>query len=233
MIDVLVAGGGPAGLTTALYGAKAGLEVVVIEKRSGTIDKACGEGLMPHSLAHLNRLGVDSPGKPFYGIAAEFTEQARLTNLEASAAEAHTLPEDQRQAWLAGEQAAHRLDKLLPVLTAAAQLAGLAINDDSALIGLCCQIPPEAHRRRCWEAWLASGRCGRWSKLISLGVTIKATELGAFTPIPECQPIELRQVPIAQGVYRTEKHDPFDPDYKPAVQQMEPHRQRTGKAIIV
>ena len=69
MIDVLVAGGGPAGLATALYGAKAGLEVVVIEKRSGTIDKACGEGLMPHSLAHLNRLGVDPPGKPLHGIS--------------------------------------------------------------------------------------------------------------------------------------------------------------------
>ena len=69
MIDLLVAGGGPAGLTTALYGAKAGLEVVVIEKRWGTIDKACGEGLMPHSLAHLNRLGVDPPGKPFHGIS--------------------------------------------------------------------------------------------------------------------------------------------------------------------
>ena len=46
MIDVLVAGGGPAGLATAIHAALAGLEAVVVERR-GTVDKACGEGLMP------------------------------------------------------------------------------------------------------------------------------------------------------------------------------------------
>ncbi|HVQ53114.1 MAG TPA: FAD-dependent monooxygenase, partial [Mycobacterium sp.] len=45
MIDLLVAGGGPAGLATAILGAKAGLEVVVVERRRGPVDKACGEGL--------------------------------------------------------------------------------------------------------------------------------------------------------------------------------------------
>lgn len=71
MIDLLVAGGGPAGLATAAHAARAGLEVVVVEHRRGPIDKACGEGLMPHSLAHLDRLGVDFAGHPyrnFYGI---------------------------------------------------------------------------------------------------------------------------------------------------------------------
>lgn len=68
MIDLLVAGGGPAGLVTAAHAARAGLEVVVVEHRRGPIDKACGEGLMPHSLAHLNRLGVELEGRAFYGI---------------------------------------------------------------------------------------------------------------------------------------------------------------------
>ena len=68
MIDLLIVGGGPAGLATALYGARAGLEVVVAERRSGVLDKACGEGMMPHTVAHLERLGVDPNGRPLRGI---------------------------------------------------------------------------------------------------------------------------------------------------------------------
>ena len=68
MIDLLVAGGGPAGLATAIHGARAGLEVVVVERRRGPVDKACGEGLMPHAVRQLHRLGVHAEGKPFSGI---------------------------------------------------------------------------------------------------------------------------------------------------------------------
>jgi flavin-dependent dehydrogenase len=56
-------------LATALYGATAGLDVVVVERRVGPIDKACGEGLMPHAVAQLDRLGVTAKGKAFHGIS--------------------------------------------------------------------------------------------------------------------------------------------------------------------
>lgn len=68
MIDLLVAGGGPVGLATALYAHRAGLSVVVHEPRSGSIDKACGEGLMPGAVAALADLGVDPSGHPLRGI---------------------------------------------------------------------------------------------------------------------------------------------------------------------
>ncbi|MFC4062078.1 NAD(P)/FAD-dependent oxidoreductase [Planomonospora corallina] len=68
MIDVLVAGGGPAGLATAVCAALAGMEAVVVEPRPGPVDKACGEGLMPSGVAALLALGVEPAGRPLRGI---------------------------------------------------------------------------------------------------------------------------------------------------------------------
>ena len=68
MRDLLVAGGGPIGLATALYAAREGLDVGVREPRAGVIDKACGEGLMPAAVAALRDLGVRLDGHPLTGI---------------------------------------------------------------------------------------------------------------------------------------------------------------------
>ncbi|MFI6711507.1 NAD(P)/FAD-dependent oxidoreductase [Nonomuraea sp. NPDC050478] len=68
MIDVLVAGGGPAGLATAIHAALLGMEAVVVEPRAGPVDKACGEGVMPGGVAALAAMGVTVPGRPLRGI---------------------------------------------------------------------------------------------------------------------------------------------------------------------
>lgn len=67
--DVLVVGGGPGGLATALHARRQGLSVIVAEPRATPVDKACGEGLMPGGLAELTSLGIDPAGLPFRGIA--------------------------------------------------------------------------------------------------------------------------------------------------------------------
>ncbi|BBA95515.1 putative oxidoreductase [Actinacidiphila reveromycinica] len=68
MIDLLVVGGGPAGLATAIHAARAGLDVAVAEPRPGPVDKACGEGLMPGAVRALAELGVPLGGRPLRGI---------------------------------------------------------------------------------------------------------------------------------------------------------------------
>ena len=69
--DVCVAGGGPAGLATAIALRREGFGVAVADCAIPPIDKACGEGLMPAGIAALRDLGVTIPagvGRPFKGI---------------------------------------------------------------------------------------------------------------------------------------------------------------------
>ena len=56
--DVAIVGGGPVGLAAALEVRARGLSAVVLERRTGDVDKACGEGLMPSGCVALERLGA-------------------------------------------------------------------------------------------------------------------------------------------------------------------------------
>ncbi|QNI37913.1 NAD(P)/FAD-dependent oxidoreductase [Edaphobacter albus] len=69
--DVLIVGGGPAGLASAIALQQRGIDCVVADAMPPSIDKACGEGLMPDAIEALQSLGITMTGEDghaFQGI---------------------------------------------------------------------------------------------------------------------------------------------------------------------
>ena len=70
--DVFVVGGGPAGLAAAIAARQKGFSVMVADGSAPFIDKSCGEGMTPETVAVLESLGVNferSVGHRFRGIS--------------------------------------------------------------------------------------------------------------------------------------------------------------------
>ncbi len=57
--DVVVVGAGPAGSSAAYWLARAGLDVLVLEKAHFPREKVCGDGLTPRGVAALAAMGID------------------------------------------------------------------------------------------------------------------------------------------------------------------------------
>lgn len=58
--DVVVIGGGPAGLAAAIVCATHGVRTALVERHSFPVDKPCGEGLLPNGISALGRIGLDA-----------------------------------------------------------------------------------------------------------------------------------------------------------------------------
>ncbi|HYK65259.1 MAG TPA: NAD(P)/FAD-dependent oxidoreductase [Patescibacteria group bacterium] len=71
--DLVIVGGGPAGLAVAIVAAEQGLSAIVLERHEFPPDKACGEGVLPPGVKALKRLGIADrfdrrTSYPFAGI---------------------------------------------------------------------------------------------------------------------------------------------------------------------
>lgn len=81
--DVAVIGAGPAGAAAALFAARRGHRVIIVDKQAFPRDKPCGEGLMPSGRPALRELGLEAAvlsggAPPLQGIQFGRVEEVPL-----------------------------------------------------------------------------------------------------------------------------------------------------------
>ena len=82
MKNILIVGGGPCGLMTAIILGTAGHKVTLIEKKDWPVDKVCGEGIMPPGIKVLRKYGVldkidKALSRKFHGIT--FIDNSKIS----------------------------------------------------------------------------------------------------------------------------------------------------------
>lgn len=196
------------------------------EETATSVDEATVQGAVRSAVtAELVSLYAPLVGKAYKAVAEEFnstakrfTDVARVADPELPSDSIVRSDERTRNAWLSGAALAQELDRLTDVVARAAALIGATGVDDSynddrdlLLLPLVCD-PGKLHRRRVWEAWIATGTCGRWAALARLGVKLRAH------PHPERleryrapMPMEGRWVRGPQGQPQIQHIDPEDP----------------------
>ena len=157
--------------------------------------------VLPRLIEIYDEAAADNYGavaKVFDAAATKFTAAAKRSDPEADADSIVGQPDSVRQGWLDSTVHAAELDRLVPILQAAAELCDVSTDDDTALLPLVCD-PAGAHRRRLWEAWKVAGpRCGHWAALAAL-VRLRAwpaADLDGFEAYRLPKPLVWKQFPM-------------------------------------
>jgi flavin-dependent dehydrogenase len=125
MVDVAVAGGGPAGATLAILLGRAGLRVDLYDARRFPREKPCGEGIMPGGVAVLERLGLRD------AVGGRVLSAVRYHGFGLTAAAPFATPGHPEATALA--QRRLRLDDAL--IAAARATPGVHLYEDAAVEG--------------------------------------------------------------------------------------------------
>jgi hypothetical protein len=148
----------------------------------------------------------------FDSAAAAFTRCAKTVDPLSDPASLVNGSAAARTAWFSAPVLSSALDEALALLGAAARLAGAPDADDEAQI----QIPlalldvGKLHRRRVWEAWAATGRCGRWASVVSLATVRAERRPGKLVPYSAPKPLQQMFIRGVHGGYATKVIDPHD-----------------------
>jgi geranylgeranyl reductase family protein len=90
--DVIVVGAGPAGSTAAIAARRAGASVLLLDKADFPRDKACGDGVAPHALDVLEKLGVTGVADGYKPVLALKLETPRSEAGGGLIRPNHTIP---------------------------------------------------------------------------------------------------------------------------------------------
>ncbi|MCU1487955.1 MAG: putative oxidoreductase [Actinomycetia bacterium] len=173
-VDVVVVGAGPAGTAAAITLARAGREVLLVDKATFPRDKCCGDGLTTGALRILERLGLDA------SAVTSWTPVDDVLVRSPSGREV-TFPLPRGQGTFAA--VARRVD-LDAALVDLARAEGVKVADghacDSATVGT-DRITLEVAGIGDVAARYAVGADGMWSPLRkSLGATTEPSYLGEW-----------------------------------------------------
>jgi len=122
--QVAVVGAGPAGAAAAITAARAGLQVVLLDKAIFPRDKCCGDGLTTGALRHLHQLGL----RP---ASVETWQPVRVAGVRTAQGRAATFPLPVGGTYAAS---ARRID-LDAALVGVARAAGVEVREGCAVTG--------------------------------------------------------------------------------------------------